>query len=240
MKKLLIILSIILMSKLNMYGANENLDPNIVKIDGPSDLGRAFQGRYSAPAEKGRPPYTYSWQGSGIVSPTTSANTDFYSTEVGIKSITASIVDQDGKKDSETKTINVHKVIEISSSGSRVEQQTDRKTLGLSSTNSTSVTQTPTFSQSVAWTVKVGVSGTVTVKVIAELSASAEVSRAVTETLTVPVVTPPRTRVDVYVIPTVLLDTGTWKEWGIGLVGNGNYEHRKDESKGLEFVERPL
>lgn len=219
-------------------GAN---NPQILRIDGPSDLGIEYLGNYSAPAHKGRPPYTYGWSGKkGHVPDRRGSVSTFWAEALGNGSITASIVDQNGKTHSMSKTVIVHEEVEVFPQPPVLEEQLQHKTLLLSNVNRTSVTQTPTLSNSVTWNVEFGVSGEYTRKLLLKLSASIKTTRSQTEILTVPVVTPPNTTVDVFVIPTVYNEAGTWKEWRVGLHSSGNYEHRKNEAKRLEYVETPL
>lgn len=219
-------------------GAN---NPEILRIDGASDLGIHYTGNYSAPAHKGRPAYTYSWSGkNGFVPNKRGYETTFTAQTIGNGSITASIVDRNGKTHSMSKPIIIHEEVEIFPQPAVLEEQLQHKKLLLSNVNRTTVTQTPTLTNIVTWNVELGVSGEYTHKLLLKLAASIKTTRAQTETRTIPVVTPPNTTVDVFVIPTVYHEVGTWKEWRVGLHSSGNYEHRKNKAERLEYVETPL
>lgn len=227
----------------------ENRDPQILRIDGPTDLGvtddnRAYNGTYVAPADYGNPPYKYTWSvvDGNLREEAYGSTARFFSHKIGsVMTITASIKDQDGKTHSLSKSVNIHKEYEVFPSPSpTLEKQTQHRAYVLSVENSTNIQQAVTKTEEVTWRVEIGISPLYKKGLQLELGGKILVSRETKDTLTVPVVAPPKTRIDVYVVPTVFLETGTWKEWQIGMTDSGNYEKRRDESVTYEFIETAL
>lgn len=215
-------------------------NPQIISINGETHLGINWVEKFIAPAHKGAPPYTYIWTARGSRIGESGDSCLLLGSKVELINLTASIIDTDGGKDTKSISITIHEEVELSNQSSSTELQEDKKKFVGAVSNEASVTQSITLKETWNLSAKVGVEISVPVKVLVKLGITGEIAGSLGEEVNMPIIAPPKTRVSLYVMPAVTINTGDYRVWHKGLYDSGKYSYRDDPKKVYVFKEEIL